>query len=263
MAEEELKQEELPLVDEKPAEAVPDKVEETVEVAAEETPAEVKEPEAEPEKPDWRDKELKAKHRQNKDLERRLAEERNAREAAEAINAKFNQGKQEAAPPGYVPATEVSRLAAEERAKEKYIEQCNIAANAGEKTFGADWKEAIENLELKGGFDEQTMRGILATARRHGTEAPAKILFELGKDPNRYDALMALPYEERIIEMADLVRQPATKTVSSAPAPVAAIGGKAAPAGKTLSDGQTDDEWYSVRMGQKRKRWESRHSPSR
>lgn len=257
MAEEELKQEELPLVDDKP---IP---EETVEVAAEETPAEVTEPEkpTEPEKKpdDWMPKELKAKHRQNQELKRQLAEEKNAREAAEALAAKFNQTPSTVVSPQSVPADEVEKRAQQIVQQQTYIEACNKAAQAGEKSFGTDWKGAIENLELKGGFDEQTMRGILATARKHGTEAPAKILYELGKDPNRYDELMAMSYEERIIEMADLVRQPTTKQVSSAPAPVAAIGGKAAPAGKTLSDGLDDDQWFAIRRAEKLKAYKAKH----
>ena len=103
------------------------------------------------------------------------------------------------------------------------------------------------------------MRGILATARKHGTEAPAKILYELGKDPNRYDALMAMSYEERIIEMADLVRAAPSKPVSSAPAPVSPVGGKAAPAGVTLSDGLDDDKWFAIRRAQKLKAFKEKH----
>ena len=177
--------------------------------------------------------------------------------------ARFNQKTEEARAPQSVPADEVEKRAQQLVTQQRYIEDCNKAAQAGEKSFGADWKSAIENLELKGGFDEQTMRGILATAKKHGADAPAKVLFELGKDPNRYDALMALPYEERIIEMADLVRAPTSKTVSSAPAPVSTIGGKAAPAGATLADGLDDDKWYAIRKAQKMKRWEANQLPRR
>ncbi len=265
MADEEVvKQEELPLAD-KPADepvvdAKPDEA--AVEVAAEETPAEAKPAEnekpAEPDKPDWKERELKAKHRQNQELKRQLAEEKAAREAAEALAAKFNQTPANNGST-QVPVDEVERRAQQLVQQQRYIEDCNKAAQAGEKSFGADWKSAIENLELKGGFDEQTMRGILATARKHGTEAPAKILYELGKDPNRYDALMALPYEERIIEMADLVRTATPKPVSSAPAPVSTVGGKAAPAGKTLSDGLDDDQWFAIRRAQRLKKFKDSH----
>ncbi len=266
MADEEVKQEELPLV-EQPTEPVVEATskETPVEVKAEETPAEVKteQPaEPEPEKPDWKERELKAKHRQNQELKRQLAEATSAREAAEALAAKFNQTPQPSLQTT-VPADEVEKRAQQLVVQQRYMEDCNKAAQAGEKSFGAEWKSAIENLELKGGFDEQTMRGILATARKHGTDAPAKILYELGKDPNRYDALMALSYEERILEMADIVKQPAQPKISSAPAPVSTVGGKAAPATATLSDGLDDDKWYAIRMAQKRKKFESQHSPRR
>lgn len=262
MADEEVvKQEELPLAD-KPADepVIEAKADETPpEVAAEETPAEAKPEPVEERKPDdWMPKELKAKHRQVQDLKRQVAEEKAAREAAEALAAKFNQTPANNVTSS-VPVDEVEKRAQQLVQQQRYIEDCNKAAQAGEKSFGADWKSAIENLELKGGFDEQTMRGILATAKKHGSDAPAKVLYELGKDPNRYDALMALPYEERIIEMADLVRTAPSKPVSNAPAPVSTVGGKATPVGKTLSDGLDDDQWFAIRRAQRLKKFKDSH----
>lgn len=232
-------QEELPLA----AEA--EKEPEAVAAAEEPKPEPVKE---EP-KPDWRDKELKAKHRKQKELERALEEERQKRMAAEALAAKFNQV------PETPPSTEdeVKRKAQELVAQERYIENCNKADARGKETYKESWGEAVANLEMLGGFDTQTMNGLLAT------DDPSKVLFELGKNPDRYHQLMALPYERRIIEMGKIAMAPSSKSVSSAPAPVTPVGGRAAPASQTVTDDMDDDKWYAIRGAQKLKRWQERN----
>lgn len=235
-------QEELPLA---AAEETPE--EKPVEAAAEEVKPEEKLPE-EP-KPDWKEKELKAKHRQLQEAKRREAELQAEIDAKNALLSKFNQGTNEQAT---VPVDEVERKAKELVAQQKYIESCNTVAQEGEKTYGEGWKGSLENLELLGGFDTATMNGVLAT------DAPAKVLFELGKNPEHYHRIMALPLERRIIEMGKLAMQPSnTKPVSNAPAPVNPVGGRAAPAAATLRDDLDDDKWYQIRMAQKRAKWKA------
>src|SRR5664280_2514513 len=98
----EAKQEELPLI---PAEETK---EETIEVKAEE-------PKVEEPKLDWKDKELKAKHRQLQESKRREADLQRRAEAAEALASKFNQ-KVENLPefqPSVVPADQVEKRAQE------------------------------------------------------------------------------------------------------------------------------------------------------
>jgi hypothetical protein len=237
-------QEELPLAaaaEEKPeadaaADTEGDKPAEPVK--AEEKPAE-----------DWRDKELKAKYRRQKELERVLAEKEAEIAARDALLAKFNQGKTDE--PKLVPADEIERRANELNEQKQYVENCNKTASEGEKTYGEHWKEAVSNLELLGGFDQKTMNGVLAT------DAPAKVLYELGKNPDRYYQLMQMPLERRIIEMGKIAMAPNTKPVSNAPAPVNPVGGRAAPAKETINDNMDDDKWYAVRLAQKRAKWKA------
>lgn len=231
-------QEELPLAAASEEATEADKPAETAEPA---------EPVKEEPKPDWKEKELKAKHRQLQDAKRREAELQAKLDAQAALLAKFNQGERTEA--SVVPVDEVDRRAKEIVAQERYVDSCNKTAADGEKTYGESWKEAVSNLEILGGFDSATMNGVLAT------DAPAKVLFELGKNPDRYYQIMQMPLERRIIEMGKIAMAPASKPVSNAPAPVNPVGGRAAPAKETIRDDMDDDKWYSVRLAQKRAKW--------
>lgn len=257
----EAEQPELPLADAAPAKEV------KPEARAEEAEApKPDEPKAEEPKPDWKDKELKKKHAQIMEARRQL-------EAANAEIQRLSATQPEPAPvaPGQ-PITQANGkpVAAEvEIAAQRLLDQRSYQSNldkadkSGTEAYGEEWKTAIENLTLKGGFVESpdTMRLILATAKKFGDGAPAKILYELGNDPNKFDALMALPFDERVFEMAELAKAPAQpKKLSAAPAPVAAIGGRATPVPKTLSEisenAADDDKWYAIRQVDKRKKWE-------
>lgn len=234
-------QEELPLA------AAAEEKTETVAAAEGDKPEPVKE---EP-KQDWRDKELKAKYRKQKELERILAEKETEIAARDALLAKFNQGKTEETKP---PVDElVERRVQQELAQRQYQNDLNKTDAKGRETY-KDWQETVSTLEVLGGFDPETMSGLLAT------DDPAKVIYELGKNPDRYQQIMTLPVPRRIIEMGKLAMASTTsKPVSSAPAPVNPVGGRAAPANQTVTDEMDDDKWYAIRTAQKRKRWEERN----
>ena len=122
---EEAKQEELPLAaaTEETAEA-----EQPAETAAEPEPVE---PVVEEPKPDWKEKELKAKHRQLQDAKRRESEMQAKIEALEALAAKFNQTTQ--SEPAVVPLDEVDRRAKEILAQQQYVENLQ-QGRAGRRT---------------------------------------------------------------------------------------------------------------------------------
>ena len=240
----EAKQEELPLAAAEEAE----KTEEKPAEVAEETPP-VEEP-----KPDWRERELKAKHRQLQEAKRREVELQRRAEAAEALAAKFNQTNDKSPDfsPAVVPASEVEKRAQELLAQQRYLDECNKAAQKGETTYSNGWKEAVSNLEMLGGFDQATMNGALAT------DDPAKVLYELGKNPDQYHRIMEMPLERRIIEMSKIaMAQTQVKKVSEAPAPVTTVGGRSAPSATTLSDNMDDEKWFQTRRAQRRAKWEA------
>jgi hypothetical protein len=256
MADEEVKNEEVAqatpeTVEEVPAEA---KQEELPLVAAEETKEEpvAEEPKVEEPKTDWKDKELKAKHRQLQEAKRREADLQRRAEAAEALAAKFNQmpDKQEFVP-SVVPADQVEKRAQELNAQQRYVEECNKTAKDGEEKYKTDWKDAVSNLEMLGGFDQDTMNGILAS------DDPSRALYELGKNPDQYHRIMELPVPRRIIEIGKIAMQTTTKKVSDAPPPVKPLGGRAAAAPATLEDKLDDDKWFEIRRAQRRAKWEA------
>src|ERR1017187_5953485 len=132
----ETKQEELPLVvadDAKPEEEKP----------AEVIEAKAEEPKPEEIKLDWKDKELKAKHRQLQEAKRRETELQRRAEAAEALASKFNQ-KVDSLPefqPSVVPANQVEKRAQELLAQQKYLEDCNKADFIGKDKYKDEWRD--------------------------------------------------------------------------------------------------------------------------
>ena len=220
------------------------------EAKAAETPAEP-EPKTEEPKPDWKDRELKSKHRQLSEAKRLLKEREDELAALKALNERVAQpGETRPAAPATVQQSEVEAAAQRMLAQQRYIEDCNKTAADGEKKFGTEWRDAVQNLEVLGGFDPETMNGLLAT------DDSAKVLFELGKNPDNYHRIMELPLPKRIIEMGKISMQAeAPKKVSNAPPPVAPVGGRAAPAATTMpTDNDSDEKWYAWRQSQRKKR---------
>jgi hypothetical protein len=252
----EAKQEELPLAASEETKTEEQAVEPTVE-----------EPKPEEPKPDWKDKELKAKHRQLQEAKRRESELQRRAETAEALASKFNQSvdKQPELQPSVVPSDQVEKRAQELVSQQKYVEDCNKAAKDGETKYKqkvtidgvsiTEWQIAVSNLEMLGGFDTETMGGILAS------DDPAKALFELGNNPENYHRIMELSVPRRIIEIGKLAMQPASvKKVSEAPAPVNPVGGRAAPPAAVLSDDIDDDKWHKIREAQRAEYKKNRNS---
>lgn len=224
---------------------------------------------------DWRDREIAAKHRQNLELKRRdderaarLAELERENDSLRAIaerRAATAQGDDnETPPPAPVrrPASNapdqdaVKQEAQRLVAKETYDRDCNAAFKKGKSDYGEKWDAAVERLATLGGpegsIDIDTMVGILAT------DDPARVLFELGNNPDEYHRVMGLPPAKRLNEMAKIASAPATKKqVSNAPAPVEPVGGRGAKVNDELDDKLSDDEWYARREAQKRKKWEA------
>lgn len=240
-----------------PAEAViaePELPLEPEPVVAEEKVEEPVEAVVEPEKPivDWKDKELKKKHAQLMEARRKAEEDAAKIAALEALaGARTGEGGDAAPIRQTISQAEIDAAADRKIAHDRYNENCNKAADEGQNTYGEEWRGAVQNLETLGGFSPATMNGLLAT------DNPAKVLFELGKNPDKYYQIMDLPFERQIIAMAEIAKAPAmTKKVSDAPAPVNPVGGRAAASSssKTLTDNMDDDQAYAVLQEMRRKR---------
>lgn len=210
---------------------------------------------------DWRDKELNRKHaklkttEQERDAERArvaevTAENERLRALIEAANRRApNVGEADRQPPPPVeprtirtepirPAAQsdderIAAKAAQIVAQQTAEQQMDAAVAKGKGDYGNKWDGAIENLRCLGGFDQDTLMGILAT------DDPAKVLFELGHDPGEgkepaYIRVMQLPPAKRLNELAKIALKtsnaPPAKKISDAAPPVEPIvqGGTAA-----------------------------------
>jgi hypothetical protein len=140
--------------------------------------------------------------------------------------------------------------------QEQFVANNRAAEEIGKKVYGAEWDKALANLQTIGGadgaFDVDTMLVI------HGTDNPAKVLYELGRDPNKYHEIMDLPPHKRFARLGLLAAAPEPrKKVSEAPPPVDSIGGRSSGNTNELRDDLSDDEWYrrfNAREAEKRQR---------
>lgn len=205
------------------------------------------------EKEDWRDKEIRRKHAQNQALKRENEElkaiaQRVPRTAAPAAGTEAVPAATVAADPKLVEV-EAQKIVA----RNDYDRACNDANDKGKKTYGATWDKSIDNLQTLGGFDVDTMTGILAT------DDPARVLHELGSNPAEFQRVMELPPAKRLAEMVKIAIKPAPKKkVSEAPEPVEMLSGTGGPrgGGVNLYDDKTPDEdWYAKRTAEKRANW--------
>lgn len=213
--------------------------------------------EKKPVEKDWRDKELGKKHAQLKERDRQLAEKEQRIKDLEAIAARVppaegEQTEQRAAPVAQ-PKTDdaaVQAAAVQLRNQEKFNEACVAAEIKGKEVYKEDFEKAVETIQTLGGFDPETMVGILAT------DDPSKVLYELGKNPNEYHRIMELTPAKRIAEMTKMALVAAPKPkLSEAPAPVEQVGGRGGGAPVELRDDLSDDEWNRIRDKQEAERW--------
>lgn len=229
--------------------AVPDK--EKVGSEAKETEkkepevAEVVETEERPaEQVDWKDRELKRKHAQIKERDRQLAEQAQKIADLEALANRPADGTEETVKPARQPQlseSEIERRVQLKYEQDKYDQDLVTINDAGIKNYGKEWDTALGNLATMGNVETQTMNAIRAT------DDPAKVLYELGKNPAEYQRIMELAPARQANEFAKLaLKQAPKKTVSAAPEPVETIRTRATPSDAMPPDNATDDEWYAA-----------------
>lgn len=247
--------------------AAPEAGETPPEPGAGETPPAAEADEADPPAPapsaaDWRDREIRRKHAQLKDKDRAIEEMRRENEELRAIAERASRAQPAGGEDSPVPApavraapdadrgASVREEAARMLAKESYDRDCNAADAAGRKKYGADWGTAIERLTTLGTIDVETMVGLLAT------DDPAKVLYELGSNPDEFHRVMELPPAKRLNEMAKIAaKAEPRKGVSNAPAPVDPLAGRGTAINDELDDKLSDEEWYARRVKKKREKW--------
>lgn len=196
-----------------------------------------------PEQTDWKDKELKRKHAQIKERDRQLAEQAERIRALEELAQSGGASTEEprTTPTQNMTQAQIQASAKQLRDQERYQEDLAKINTAGETAYKADWGKSLENLATLGTVEMPTMQSILAT------DDPAKVLYELGKNPSEYQRIMELPPARQANEFAKLALKAAPrKTVSAAPEPVETIRQRSTPSDAMPPDNVSDDEWYAA-----------------
>lgn len=215
------------------------------------------------EEEDWRDKELKRKHAQIKERDRKLAEieRENAdlRAIAEGRKPANEEGTAKPAPAAGSEEerikAEAARLVAEERRKDNLTK---INEN-GEKQYGDSWNKALDRLATFGTVDEGDLTTIM------NTDDPSKVLYELGSNPAEYQRLLDMSPERRRVEIIKISLRESKSTrpkPSSAPAPTDPVRARATPQ-PGLRDDLSDDEWFALREKERKARFEQRQRAGR
>src|SRR5690606_25080477 len=137
------------------------------------------------------------------------------------------------------PANEAERIQQEAQKlvqKQQFDERCNQTYTQGVSEF-QDFDSALQNLHLVG-ISPQALADITTMPDSH------KILYQLGKNPDNAERILAMSPMQMGIELAKLsTAAPAQKPVSKAPAPISPVGG-AASAEPDFSK-MSDDEWFA------------------
>lgn len=130
-------------------------------------------------------------------------------------------------PPGYVPASEVERIAARQLEAARFNEACNEIADHGEATF-KDFQTAVANFQSIGGPPPALLEAVTALGKEDG----ARVYYELGTNPDEAMRLARLSPARMAVEVAKMAAKPApTRPVSKVPPPIAPISAGRAEAG--------------------------------
>lgn len=218
----------------------PEDKKEEPKVEEEKSKEEVVAKEEAPEPEDWRAKELRRKHAQIKERDRQLDEKNKEIEDLKVLAVRSpakDEEKTERAQPN-LTQSQIQEAARQLRDQERYQEDLTKINADGEKNYGKEWAKSLENLAQLGTVEMPTMQGILAT------DDPAKVLYELGKNPGEYQRIMELRPERRQTEFVKLsLKTQPKKVVSSAPEPVETVRGRVS-TGAMPQDTDSDEDWY-------------------
>lgn len=215
---------------------------------------------------DWKDKELKRKHRQVQEAKQRERDLQAQLDDANALLARAAGSgdpapEPRATPPvaqDVVPRSEVQAEAKRIVAADDFNRQCNDLDKAGKEAYKEEWGTIAETLTTLGGFTQDEMNGILAT------DNPAKVLYELGKNPDKYHEIKDLPPAKRLAAVVK-IGLPDNKPVpkpSSAPEPVDPVTGRGGRVTEELDDKMSDDDWHRKRDVERLKRMSARNGNS-
>lgn len=228
---------------------------------------------APPKLPDWAQKkiadaayEAREANRRAKELEAELAKLK-APPPAQTTQADANAAQQNAPAGGYKSQSDFDAAVQAEANKRQqdavarqqqadFDNACNAAYQAGKAhpDMAEHFDAAVQNLQQLGFMNRDMLDLVVAT------EDPAKVLFDLGSDPDRAAQLLALPPAKRAVEIAKMAvtvtPKAAPTPLSNAPRPIVPIEGSAKPNGAP-SDADDDATWFAKRNAEVQRRYQS------
>lgn len=203
--------------------------------------------------------------------------EKRAREAAEAELALANQALEQfqrlangdTTPPAQsgesrsrareqAPA-DLDELVRARAAEMRFAEDCNAVAAAGKAAHPEDFDVTLRQLQsfAGGALPRQFTEAALATGRAE------EVIYALGRDAGRANEILSLPPLRQIVELARMAEgfaKPASRAVSSTPAPIRSqVTGNGGPAEQASTNTQLPiDEWMRVRDAEEKREREAR-----
>lgn len=146
-------------------------------------------------------------------------------------------------------ATRREAATTQANATAKFNTDANAAYEKGIAAYPDDFADAVKNLQSVGVMNKDFLDMVLET------DEPHKVLYELGADPDRASALLAMTPAKRAIEIAKMsvtAPQKATPTpLSNAPRPITPVDGSARVSAEP-SDNDSDDVFFQKREAQLR-----------
>lgn len=147
------------------------------------------------------------------------------------------------APEGYIPVSVATNLVQQEAqriaAKNQFDNDCNAEFAKGAAAY-EDFTDALENFKALGGLENDVVEDALATGEA------AKVLYDLGNDPEAAARILKLPRAKRIAEFTRMTIKgaPAKTAVSRAAPPIKPVGGTAKKDFDPLDTSISDEEWH-------------------
>lgn len=166
------------------------------------------------------------------ELTREKHEARRQTEQLTAYLRQIQQGQQpepqQGQPPaGYVPASEVGRIAAQQIEMAAFNRACDDIADHVTSLY-RDFDTAVQNFQSIGGPPPALLEAVTALGREDG----ARVFYDLGMNPDEAMRLARLSPARMAVEVARMAAKPAaSKPVSRVPAPITPISAARAEAG--------------------------------
>jgi len=230
-------------------ETVPQPATDTAPITGQEQPAEQTTETPEPKKTPWFQRRIdeltREKHEARRQADAYADALRKIQQPAGQVEA-----PQTTAPPGYIPAAEVPRVAAEMVEAERFTAACNDVADYGSEKI-PDFDRAVQNFAMLGGPPRPFLEAVTALGKEDG----ARVYAELGNNPDEAERILRMSPARMAIEVAKLAAKPAkVPAVSKAPPPITPIS-----AGGAVSNGPPDPkndaayrQWFAKEMAKHR-----------